>query len=122
MALLRVTAVEGASLPMIWAPLALVGGGVGLATVALYHLVLQTVPQSVAGAGSGALQAFQQIGIALGIALAGQVFFASLGTETDPRAFVAALKTALLLPVGLFATLVIASLKLKPLEGPDAPA
>ncbi len=59
---------------------ALVIAGVGLGTgfSSLFQLVLRNVPPRDAGAGSGALQAFQQVGSALGIALVGQIFFSQL--------------------------------------------
>src|SRR5690606_24741213 len=43
-----------------------------------FQLVLRNVPPRDAGAGSGALQAFQQVGGALGVALVGQIFFSQL--------------------------------------------
>lgn len=59
-------------------PLLIAGIGLGLGFSALFQLVLRSVPPRDAGAGSGALQAFQQVGGALGIALVGQIFFAHL--------------------------------------------
>ena len=106
----------GVPLPMIWAPLVLVGAGVGTATVAMYQLVLTEVPQADAGAGSGALQAFQQIGIALGIALVGQVFVVALGDAPDATSYVEALKIALRVPIAIFASLTLISLKLNTKE------
>lgn len=50
-------------------PLLLIGAGMGSAAVALFQNVLSRVLGPDAGAGAGALQAFQQIGAALGIAL-----------------------------------------------------
>ena len=118
---LHLTVVPGTSLAMIWIPLVMVGAGVGTATVAMYQLVLTEVPQADAGAGSGALQAFQQIGIALGIALVGQVFVGALGDAPDPISYVEALKVALWVPMILFTGLSIVSLKLQKREhGDDA--
>ncbi|AGT10970.1 MFS transporter [Paracoccus aminophilus] len=62
-------------------PLLIAGIGLGTGFSALFQLVLRNVPPRDAGAGSGALQAFQQIGGALGVALVGQIFFAQLGTN-----------------------------------------
>lgn len=59
-------------------PLLIAGIGLGLGFSALFQLVLRSVPPRDAGAGSGALQAFQQVGGALGIALVGQIFFTHL--------------------------------------------
>ncbi|WP_375451865.1 DHA2 family efflux MFS transporter permease subunit [uncultured Devosia sp.] len=60
-------------------PLLIAGVGLGLGFSALFQLVLANVPPRDAGAGSGALQAFQQVGGALGVALIGQIFFTNLG-------------------------------------------
>ena len=59
-------------------PLLIAGIGLGLGFSALFQLVLRNVPHRDAGAGSGALQAFQQVGGALGIALVGEMFFGSV--------------------------------------------
>lgn len=59
-------------------PLLISGIGLGTGFSALFQLVLRNVPPRDAGAGSGALQAFQQVGGALGIALVGQIFFSQL--------------------------------------------
>ncbi|WP_172122354.1 MULTISPECIES: DHA2 family efflux MFS transporter permease subunit [unclassified Devosia] len=63
------------------APLLIAGIGLGLGFSSLFQLVLRYVPPRDAGAGSGALQAFQQVGGALGIALVGEMFFGRLGSE-----------------------------------------
>jgi EmrB/QacA subfamily drug resistance transporter len=60
-------------------PLLLAGIGLGLGFSALYQLVLSSVPPRDAGSGSGALQAFQQVGGAIGVALTGEIFFSHLG-------------------------------------------
>lgn len=52
--------------------------GLGTGFSSLFQLVLRNVPPRDAGAGSGALQAFQQVGGALGVALVGQIFFSQL--------------------------------------------
>ncbi|KKB07415.1 DHA2 family efflux MFS transporter permease subunit [Devosia chinhatensis] len=59
-------------------PLLAAGVGLGTGFSSLFQLVLRNVPPRDAGAGSGALQAFQQVGGALGIALVGQIFFSQL--------------------------------------------
>ena len=61
-------------------PLLMAGIGLGLGFSSLFQLVLSNVPPRDAGAGSGALQAFQQVGGALGVALIGQIFFSNLGS------------------------------------------
>lgn len=95
----------------ILGPLLLVGAGGGTAFVALFQVALSQVSAPDAGAGSGALQALQQVGIALGIAVVGQLFFARLGEAHDTASYRAAMSAALLYPViacaalGLFALL-----------------
>ncbi len=64
-------------------PLLLAGLGLGLGFSALFQAVLSTVPPRDAGAGSGAVQAFQQVGGAIGVALVGQVFFSMLADAHD---------------------------------------
>ncbi|UYN98157.1 MAG: DHA2 family efflux MFS transporter permease subunit [Devosia sp.] len=59
-------------------PLLIAGIGLGLGFSSLFQLVLRSVPPRDAGAGSGALQAFQQVGGALGVALIGEIFFTHL--------------------------------------------
>ncbi|HWV20685.1 MAG TPA: DHA2 family efflux MFS transporter permease subunit [Devosia sp.] len=60
-------------------PLLIAGIGLGTGFSSLFQLVLRNVPPRDAGAGSGALQAFQQVGGALGVALIGEIFFTHLG-------------------------------------------
>jgi len=59
-------------------PLFLAGAGLGLGFSALFQSILAGVPPRDAGAGSGALQAFQQVGGAVGVALIGEIFFSNL--------------------------------------------
>ena len=120
MIVLHLIVATGMSLPAIWIPLVLIGTGAGTATVALFQLVLREVPSAEAGAGSGALQAFQQIGIALGIALVGQVYFVALGDASAASSHVEALKVALWVPITVFAALSLISLRLKSKETNDA--
>lgn len=54
------------------------GIGMGLGVSALFQTILQGVPGKDAGSASGSLQAFQQVGSALGIALVGEIFFSTL--------------------------------------------
>jgi EmrB/QacA subfamily drug resistance transporter len=60
-------------------PLLIAGIGLGLGFSALFQTVLAGVPPRDAGAASGALQAFQQVGGAIGVALVGEIFFSNLG-------------------------------------------
>ncbi len=120
MTALQVTISEATPIYLIWAPLIFVGAGVGTATVAMYQLVLKEVPDADAGAGSGALQASQQMGIALGIAVVGQIFFSALCDAPDAAAHAQALKSALWVPIALFASLCLLSLTLSTGETTDA--
>ena len=66
------------------APLLAGGLGLGVAIAPMFQTVLSNVPPRDAGSGSGALQSFQQVGGALGVALMGQLFFSklALGMQT----------------------------------------
>jgi MFS family permease len=54
------------------------GFGMGVAVVALYPKILAIASNTDAGASSGALQALQHVGVVLGIAGMGEVFFSNL--------------------------------------------
>jgi hypothetical protein len=78
-----------------------VGAGMGLVAVPLTPFILASVDPHDAGSASGTANAVQQIGGALGIAVAGEVFFRQLagtGTGSYGHAFAAtaALQVALL--------------------------
>jgi EmrB/QacA subfamily drug resistance transporter len=93
-------------------PLLIAGIGLGLGFSSLFQLVLANVPQRDAGSGSGALQAFQQVGGALGVAIIGQIFFTSLGTgfaagATQHAAFATASGLALWYVVASFALVLL---------------
>jgi EmrB/QacA subfamily drug resistance transporter len=89
------------------APLAIAGFGMGNAISAMFQSVLLNVPPRDAGSGAGAMQAFQQVGAALGIALIGQIFFGSLATAQGndlgtAETFKHAAAMAALFPMGAF--------------------
>ena len=70
-------------------------------------IALVPQPPRDAGSGSGALQSFQQMGSALGIAINGQIFFSSLSDRfaagsTPHPAFVGSLEGALVYEVVAF--------------------
>ncbi|MBU1305697.1 MAG: MFS transporter, partial [Alphaproteobacteria bacterium] len=74
MAWLRLTIVNVGDAIDHWQflPALLIAGlGMGLTVSALFQTILQGVPGKDAGSASGALQAFQQVGSALGVALVG---------------------------------------------------
>ncbi|KKC31052.1 DHA2 family efflux MFS transporter permease subunit [Devosia psychrophila] len=112
-------------------PLLIAGIGLGLGFSALFQLVLSNVPPRDAGAGSGALQAFQQVGGALGVAIIGQIFFTNLGNSmaagsAPHAAFANASSLALWYVVGSFALVLLMSPFFKrpaaPAHGHGAPA
>jgi EmrB/QacA subfamily drug resistance transporter len=93
-------------------PLLIAGIGLGLGFSALFQLVLANVPSRDAGAGSGALQAFQQVGGALGVAIIGEIFFSNLGSVfasggTPHAAFAGASSLALWYVVASFALVLV---------------
>lgn len=88
-------------------PLLITGLGMGTAIVALFQSVLSRVSGQDAGAGSGILQAFQQVGIIIGIALIGQIFFNIIEQSSDQAGNIAAAKAALWYPIGVFLFLAI---------------
>jgi EmrB/QacA subfamily drug resistance transporter len=95
-------------------PLLIAGIGLGLGFSSLFQLVLANVPPRDAGAGSGALQAFQQVGGALGVAFIGEIFFGNLGRALaagapQHAAFASAASLALWYVVGSFALVFLAA-------------
>ena len=62
------------------APLVITGFGFGLVVAPMVDLILAGVPVPDAGSGSGLLSTAQQVGMALGYALVGVVFFAVLAS------------------------------------------
>lgn len=64
-------------------PLLIMGLGSGTSIGVMFQTILTTVPAEDAGAASGTLQAMQQVGGALGVAMLGQIFFSILG-EAGP--------------------------------------
>ena len=93
-------------------PLLVCGFGMGTSIMALFQLTMSSVQAQDAGAGSGAMQAFQQIGAALGIAISGQLFFGGLdegmlGVSNDAARFVTAAGHATLWSIAVFAVLAL---------------
>lgn len=67
---------------LILAPALLAGGlGLGTAILPLFQTILAHVGGRDPGAASGGLQAFQQMGAVAGLAIMGEIFFASLGPD-----------------------------------------
>jgi EmrB/QacA subfamily drug resistance transporter len=93
-------------------PLLVAGAGLGLLVVPLIDIALATVPIADAGAASGAYGTFQQIGAALGIAIAGTVFFAQVGTDWSRPNVAAALLDAGLVAIAGYVLSTLAALLL----------
>ena len=97
-------------------PLAIAGIGMGIGVSGLFQTALAGVPHRDAGSASGALQSFQQIGSALGIAITGQIFFSTLQemASADPHpTFVLGLEQALIYEMVAFAVVALMALLLK---------
>lgn len=105
-------------------------GGLGIATsiAPLFQTILAGVPVQDAGAGSGALQAIQQAGGALGIAIISQIFFSTLGTSLasgvpQNAAFVDAMSTAMIYNLSAYVVVAIGAFMLRrPAYADTAPA
>jgi EmrB/QacA subfamily drug resistance transporter len=67
----------------LFAGLAVVGVGVGLATPVLVSAAIDSAPPERAGMAGGAVNTFRQLGLTLGIALLGAVFTARLRDVTS---------------------------------------
>ena len=94
-------------------PLLLAGIGLGASISPLFQTILAGVPMADTGAASGGLQAFQQMGGAVGVAIMGEMFFATLGpalaSATPPhQAYGSALSYAVV--YGVFSFGIIAAL------------
>lgn len=93
-------------------PLFVAGIGLGLGFSGLFQSVLAGVPSRDAGAGAGSLQALQQVGAAVGVALVGQIFFSTLTGQfatghTPHQAFVDATTAATWFQITSFALVVV---------------
>lgn len=84
---LLVTASAGADAPWQQVPgLLLAGFGVGLVVGPVVDIVLERVPSRDAGSASGVLNTADQLGVAIGIALAGSIFFSRSGSSAEAGA------------------------------------
>jgi len=106
-------------------PLMLAGLGLATSIAPLFQTILAGVPVADAGAGSGALQAIQQAGGALGIAIVSQIFFATLaegfGSGLGQHgAYVSALSTAMLYNLGAYVAVAVGALLLRAPQYADA--
>ena len=74
------TAVGGADFV---APLLVSGIGMGMVWVPMFEIIVGDVADHEVGSASGVLQAVQQLGMSLGVAGIGTIFFGALGTYAD---------------------------------------
>ena len=97
-------------------PLFVAGAGLGTAVSPLFQSALAAAGGRDAGSASGAMQAFQQVGAALGVAIMGEIFFARLAAEgaaADPHAaYAAALTQAMLYNTAAFVGIGVMALAL----------
>jgi hypothetical protein len=76
----------------------------GMVWVPMFEIVVGDVADHEVGSASGVLQAVQQLGMSLGVAAIGTMFFGALGTHADrTRDFLAAAQQTTLITVGLVA-------------------
>ena len=101
---------EGESLSQLalLPPLLLGGLGLGTAVSPMFNVVLAQVEDADTGSASGALQSFQQVGGALGLAVMGQLFFGYLrGAGDGVPAYSTAIAHALWFSTVTFALLAL---------------
>jgi EmrB/QacA subfamily drug resistance transporter len=86
------------------APLLVSGVGMGMVWVPMFEIIVGDVADHEVGSASGVLQAVQQLGMSLGVAGIGTVFFGALGSHADrTRDFLEAAQQTTLITVGLVA-------------------
>ncbi|KAA5827183.1 MFS transporter [Saccharopolyspora hirsuta] len=74
---------DSAYLTAMFGPMVLFGAGVGFTVVPLNMVIMSEVPAEDTGAASGALQAFQQVGGSLGLAVLIPIFAAAAQATRD---------------------------------------
>jgi EmrB/QacA subfamily drug resistance transporter len=89
------------------APLLISGIGMGMVWVPMFEIIVGDVADDEVGSASGVLQAVQQLGMSLGVAAIGTIFFGSLGAHADhTRDFLDAAQRTTLVSIGLVAVAV----------------
>jgi EmrB/QacA subfamily drug resistance transporter len=86
-------------------PLLVVGMGMGLFVVSAFDTIVAAVTDSELGSASGALNAIQQLGGAIGVAVLGTIFFTTL----SHHGFAPALERTMWWAVGALAIVLVAS-------------
>ncbi len=96
------------------APALAIGGfGLGLAVSPLFQTALSGAGRTSSGGASGAVQAVQQVGGSLGVAIMGGLFFASVGhggEAADKTVYAHAVTRAMLYSTGAFAFIAVTAL------------
>jgi EmrB/QacA subfamily drug resistance transporter len=85
------------------APNLIGGAGMGMIFVPLFDIILGGVKEHELGSASGVLGSIEQLGMALGIAVLGTIFFGIVGAEHAAGVFVDAAQTTSIVTVGLIA-------------------
>lgn len=93
-------------------PLAVAGAGMMLLIMPLMGLTLGGVPEDIAGAASGTLTTFGQIGMVLGVALAGSIYFGVAGLAPDQPLAQDAVAGGLWVPIAAFLAATVAAVAL----------
>ena len=75
----------------------------GMVFVPMFDVILAGVLPAQLGSASGLLEAIQQFGMSLGIAVVGTVLFGVVGDAHGPGAFVRGADHALLVAIGFLA-------------------
>ena len=105
------------------APLLVAGIGMGMVFVPLFDIILAGVADHEVGSASGVLQALQQLGMSLGVAGLGTLFFGLVGEHVGAADFVAASEPTILATVALLAAaFAIGFLLPKHARGHEVPA
>ena len=99
-------------------PLFVSGIGMNFAISTVMRTALADVPHKDAGSASGALQTFQNLGSAFGIAIAGQLYFSALDSafaagQSRHAAFVAGLETSLIFNIAILAAVALLALVMR---------
>jgi len=90
------------------APLLISGVGMGMVWVPMFEIIVGDVADHEVGSASGVLQAVQQLGMSLGVAGIGTIFFGALGSYADhTRDFLEAAQQTTLITAGLVAVAAI---------------
>jgi EmrB/QacA subfamily drug resistance transporter len=79
------------------------GAGMGMIFVPLFDVILGGVEDRELGSASGVLGSIEQLGMALGVAVLGTIFFGVVGADRAADVFVDAARTTSLVTIGLIA-------------------